>query len=213
MDVLTRWFQFKLGVEPNKQTLQGLAQGVNDYISTLAEGQKALEQYASDARPEQFLSSTPLTAGEKQKLIDQYVHSPAGREQLDKTLRKQEKAQRQPIIWQIPEEKMNELKWQRTQLLRQQAQAKAKANPQGAKKAQPVQKVTQGPVKKVGPQKQAPKLGSSKASIASGPASKAAGTQKQAANNAKKAQPKAAPAKQPGKTAAKVQPKMNGVAK
>ena len=31
MDVLTRWFQFKLGVEPNKQTLQGLAQGVNDY--------------------------------------------------------------------------------------------------------------------------------------------------------------------------------------
>lgn len=31
MDVLTKWFQFSLGVEPNKATLQGVAQGINDY--------------------------------------------------------------------------------------------------------------------------------------------------------------------------------------
>lgn len=45
---------------------------------------------------------------------------------------------------------MNELKWQRTQLLRIQAQQKAKQG--GAKKLVP--KVTQGPVKKVGPTRQ-----------------------------------------------------------
>ncbi|KAL8661095.1 MAG: hypothetical protein Q9202_005909 [Teloschistes flavicans] len=153
MDVLTKWFQFSLGVEPNKATLQNLAQGVNDYIQALSSGQQALAQYASTASPEQFLSSTPLSPAEKQKLIEQYVSSPAGKQELDKSLRKQEKAQRQPIIWQIPEEKMNELKWQRTQLLRLQAAQRAKANPAAAKKAV-VPKVTQGGAKRVGPQKQ-----------------------------------------------------------
>ncbi|KAL8907456.1 MAG: hypothetical protein Q9171_005842 [Xanthocarpia ochracea] len=219
MDVLTKWFQFSLGVEPNKQTLQGVAQGLNDYISTLAEGQKALAQYANNASPEQFLSSTPLSATEKQKLIEQYVSSPQGKQELEKRIKKQEKAQRQPIIWQIPEEKMNELKWQRTQLLRiQRAQAvKKNSNSQAAKK--PVPKVTQGPVKKVGPPKQPPKLGSAKASTAApSKASSVAGKPLQAASQAKKNLPNSVPSKAPAKTpAAKAPtngaPKMNGVAK
>ncbi|KAL8716202.1 MAG: hypothetical protein Q9220_000107 [cf. Caloplaca sp. 1 TL-2023] len=223
MDVLTKWFQFSLGVEPNKATLQGLAQGVNDYIQTLSEGQRALSQYASQASPEQFLSSTPLSSSEKQKLIEQYVASPQGKHELESRLKKQEKANRQPIIWQIPEEKMNELKWQRTQLLRLQAQ-------QQGKKA-PTKTVTQGPVKKVGPQRKAPKLGSAKSSLASAATSKApsvaggaAAKPQQAATQAKKSVPNGVPAK-PGlnkasakaptstKAPAKVAPKMNGVAK
>ncbi|KAI4249391.1 MAG: hypothetical protein LQ352_005672 [Teloschistes flavicans] len=205
MDVLTKWFQFSLGVEPNKATLQNLASGVNDYT---------LAQYASTASPEQFLSSTPLSPTEKQKLIEQYVSSPAGKQELDKTLRKQEKAQRQPIIWQIPEEKMNELKWQRTQLLRLQAAQRAKANPAAAKKAV-VPKVTQGGAKRVGPQKQIPKLGSSKASSVAGGS---VGTPKKplAAAPQKKTLPNGNATKTPaGKppVVAKAAPKTNGIAK
>ncbi|KAL8790690.1 MAG: hypothetical protein Q9213_000538 [Squamulea squamosa] len=218
MDVLTKWFQFSLGVEPNKAALQGVAQGFNDYISTLAEGQKALAEYANSAHPEQFLSSTPLSDAEKQKLIEQYVSSPEGKQILESRIKKVEKAQRQPIIWQIPEEKMNELKWQRTQLLRiQREQAlKKNSNSQAAKK--PVPKVTQGPVKKVGPSKQVPKLGSVKASTAApSKASSVAGKPLQAANQAKKNVPNGVPSKAPAKTPAKAPtkatPKMNGVAK
>ncbi|KAL8823679.1 MAG: hypothetical protein Q9170_008332 [Blastenia crenularia] len=213
MDVLTRWFQFKLGVEPNKATLQGVAQGFQDYISTLAEGQKALAQYASSAEPEQFLSSTPLTSAEKQKLIEQYVSSPQGKQELESRLKKQEKAQRQPIIWQIPEEKMNELKWQRTQLLRMQAAQRAKEG--GAKK--PVPKVTQGGAKKVGGTRQPPKLGAPKSAAASKASSVAGGakkpTQATNTNQAKKNLPNGVPAKPAAKGPAKVAPKMNAVAK
>lgn len=49
---------------------------------------------------------------------------------------------------------MNELKWQRTQLLRIQAQQKAKQGGVAGAAKKPVPKVTQGPVKKVGPTKQ-----------------------------------------------------------
>ncbi|KAI4234317.1 MAG: hypothetical protein L6R40_006794 [Gallowayella cf. fulva] len=212
MDVLTKWFQFSLGVEPNKATLQGVAQGFNDYISALAEGQKALAQYANSAKPEQFLSSTPLSNGEKQKLIEQYVSSPQGKQELESRLKKQEKAQRQPIIWQIPEEKMNELKWQRTQLLRRQREQAAKKNPQVANK--PVQKVTQGPVKKVGGTRQPPKLGSSKASITSSKAPSIASKPSQAKKPLANGVPSKAPAKTPAaKAPPKAAPKVNGVAK
>ncbi|KAL8647220.1 MAG: hypothetical protein Q9226_006524 [Calogaya cf. arnoldii] len=67
-------------------------------LQTLAEGQKAIAQYAESAKPEQFLSSTPLDANEKQKLIEQYMASPEGQKLLQERLKKQEKAQRQPII-------------------------------------------------------------------------------------------------------------------
>ena len=127
-------------------------------VSTLAEGQKALAQYANNASPEQFLSSTPLSGAEKQKLIEQYVNSPQGKQELESRLRRQEKAQRQPIIWQIPEEKMNELKWQRTQLLRRQREQALKNKPNSQEVKKPVQKVTQGPVKKVGGPKQVSRL-------------------------------------------------------
>ncbi|KAL8809345.1 MAG: hypothetical protein Q9223_003146 [Gallowayella weberi] len=218
MDVLTKWFQFSLGVEPNKATLQGLAQGVNDYISTLAEGQKALAQYANTASPEQFLSSTPLSSSEKQKLIEQYVSSPDGKAQLESRIKKQEKAQRQPIIWQIPEEKMNELKWQRTQLLRRQRQEAAKKNPSSAAAKKPVPKVGQGPVKKVGGTKQPPKLGPAKALGAPSKPSSVAGKAPQAATQAKKNLPNGLPAKAPAKApikapTAKMAPKANGMAK
>lgn len=53
---------------------------------------------------------------------------------------------------------MNELKWQRTQLLRRQREQALKKNPQSQAAKKPVQKVTQGPVKKVGPPKQVSKL-------------------------------------------------------
>ncbi|KAI4180257.1 MAG: hypothetical protein L6R41_007344 [Letrouitia leprolyta] len=213
MDVLTKWFQFKFGIEPNKATLQGVAQGFQDYIATLSEGQKALAQYAANAQPEQFLSSTPLSGSEKQKLIEQYVASPQGKQELESRIKKQEKAQRQPIIWQIPEEKMNELKWQRTQLLRIQAQQKAKQG--GAKKLVP--KVTQGPVKKVGPTRQPPKLGPPKSATAS-KASSVVGGKSAPTQAAKKNIPNGVPAKPtsakaPAKAPAKATAKMNGVAK
>ncbi|KAI4140058.1 MAG: hypothetical protein L6R39_005976 [Caloplaca ligustica] len=221
MDVLTRWFQFKLGVEPNKATLQGVAQGFNDYgnftVQALAQGQKALEQYASDAKPQQFLSSTPLGPEEKQKLIEQYVSSPEGKQELEKRLKKQEKAQRQPIIWQIPEEKFHELQWQRTQLLRMQAAQRAKQNPNAAKK--PIPKVSTAGAKRVGPTRQPPKLGKPKSATASKASSVAGGGAKptQAANQAQKNVPNGVPAKAPGKTSGqapgKAAPKMNGVAK
>ncbi|KAI4176931.1 MAG: hypothetical protein LQ343_000788 [Gyalolechia ehrenbergii] len=211
MDVLTKWFQFKLGVEPNKATLQGVAQGFQDYIATLAEGQKALAQYANDAKPEQFLSSTPLSNTEKQKLIEQYISSPQGKQELEQRLKKQEKAQRQPIIWQIPEEKMNELKWQRTQLLRIQAQQKAKQGGVAGAAKKPVPKVTQGPVKKVGPTKQPPKLGTPKS--ASKASSVAGAKPAQAKKDLPNGVPAKAPAKTPAKAPAKAAPKMNGVAK
>ncbi|KAL8843730.1 MAG: hypothetical protein Q9176_001938 [Flavoplaca citrina] len=219
MDVLTKWFQFSLGVEPNKATLQGVAQGINDYISTLAEGQKALAQYANNASPEQFLSSTPLSGAEKQKLIEQYIASPQGKQELESRLKKQEKAQRQPIIWQIPEEKMNELKWQRTQLLRRQREQAMKNSPKSQTAKKPVQKVTEGPVKKVGPPRQPPKLGSAKASTAApSKASSVAGKPLQTVNQAKKSVPNGVPSKKPAKTPAakaptKAAPKANGVAK
>ncbi|KAL8659972.1 MAG: hypothetical protein Q9226_000135 [Calogaya cf. arnoldii] len=215
MDVLTKWFQFSLGVEPNKATLQGVAQGINDYISTLAEGQKALAEYANNASPEQFLSSTPLSGAEKQKLIEQYVNSPQGKQELESRLRKQEKAQRQPIIWQIPEEKMNELKWQRTQLLRMQREQALKNKPNSQEAKKPVPKVTQGPVKKVGPPKQPPKLASAKASTAApSKASSVAGKPLQGASQAKKNVPNGVPSKASAKgPPAKAAPKANGVAK
>ncbi|KAL8668876.1 MAG: hypothetical protein Q9168_006508 [Polycauliona sp. 1 TL-2023] len=215
MDVLTKWFQFSLGVEPNKATLQGVAQGINDYISTLAEGQKALAQYANNASPEQFLSSTPLSGAEKQKLIEQYVASPEGKEVLASRLKKQEKAQRAPIIWQIPEEKMNELKWQRTQLLRRQREQALKQNPNSQAAKKPVPKVSQGPVKRVGPPRQPPKLGASKASTAApSKASSVAGKPTQAANQAKKNLPNGVPAKAPAaKAPAKAAPKAKVAAK
>ncbi|KAL8916422.1 MAG: hypothetical protein Q9208_008523 [Pyrenodesmia sp. 3 TL-2023] len=202
-DVITKWFQFKLGIEPNKATLQGVAQGINDYIQTLAEGQKAIAQYAESAKPEQFLSSTPLDANEKQKLIEQYVASPEGKKLLEQKLKKQEKAQRQPIIWQIPEEKMNELKWQRTQLLRIQAAQRAKQNPQAAKKAVP--QISTTAAKRVGQSKPA-------SSVVGGGAKST-----QAANQPQKNLPNGGPAKTPAKTAAKAPanaaPKVNGAAK
>ncbi|KAL8992968.1 MAG: hypothetical protein Q9188_007454 [Gyalolechia gomerana] len=213
MDVLTKWFQFKLGVEPNKATLQGVAQGFQDYIATLAEGQKALAQYANDAKPEQFLSSTPLSNTEKQKLIEKYISSPQGKQELEGRLKKQEKAQRQPIIWQIPEEKMNELKWQRAQLLRIQAQQKAKQGGAAGGAKKPVPKVTQGPVKKVGPTKQPPKLGAPKSAAASKASSVAGGKPAQAKKDLPNGVPAKAPAKTPAKAPVKAAPKMNGVAK
>ncbi|KAL9575873.1 MAG: hypothetical protein Q9212_007612, partial [Teloschistes hypoglaucus] len=166
-----------------------------------------LAQYAATASPEQFLSSTPLSAGEKQKLIEQYVSSPQGKQELDKQLRKQEKAARQPIIWQIPEEKMNELKWQRTQLLRVQAAQRAKM---AGGKAKAVPKVVQGGAKRVGPQKQIPKLAPSKASsVAGGPFKKPNTPTTQAQKkNLPNGTPKAPNAKPP--TIAKATPKPKG---
>ncbi|KAL8755763.1 MAG: hypothetical protein Q9184_004700 [Pyrenodesmia sp. 2 TL-2023] len=217
-DILTKWFQFKLGVEPNKATLQGVAQGINDYIQTLAEGQKAIAQYAESAKPEQFLSSTPLDANEKQKLIEQYMASPEGQKLLQERLKKQEKAQRQPIIWQIPEEKMNELKWKRTQLLRLQAAQRAKQNPQAAKKAVP--QVSTAAAKRVGqPKPPPPKLGKPKSATASKASSVIGGGAKstQAANQPQKNLPNGGPAKAPVKTPAKgpaqAAPKVNGATK
>ncbi|KAL8897305.1 MAG: hypothetical protein Q9207_007279 [Kuettlingeria erythrocarpa] len=216
-DIITRWFQFKLGVEPNKATLQGVAQGINDYIQSLAEGQKALAEYAESAKPEQFLSSTPLDPSEKQKLIEQYMASPEGQQLLQQRLKKQEKAQRQPIIWQIPEEKMNELKWQRTQLLRIQAAQRAKQNPQATKKAVP--KVSTTAAKRVQPRPPPPKLGKSTSATASKASSVVGSGAKstQAANQAQKNLPNGGPAKAPAKTTAnaagKAAPKVNGAVK
>ncbi|KAL8744529.1 MAG: hypothetical protein Q9190_003226 [Brigantiaea leucoxantha] len=148
MDIATRLFQFSFGVEPNKATLQNLAGTFNQYLTSLSEQQKALEAYALTAKPEQFLSSTPLSGNEKQKLLEQYVKSNQGKAELEKEIKKQKKAARQPILWQIPEEKMKELQWKRTQLLRMQAeQAKKKSGGTGL----PAKKVVQGPVKKVQP--------------------------------------------------------------
>lgn len=109
---------------------------------------------------------------------------------------------------------MNELKWQRTQLLRIQAQQKAKQGGAGAKK--PVPKVTQGPVKKVGPTRQPPKLGAPKSATASKASSVVGG--KAAPAQAKKNIPNGVPAKPaaakaPAKAPAKATAKMNGVAK
>ena len=119
-----------------------------DIVTSLSEQQKALEAYALTAKPEQFLSSTPLSGNEKQKLLEQYVKSNQGKAELEKEIKKQKKAARQPILWQIPEEKMKELQWKRTQLLRMQAeQAKKKSGGTGL----PAKKVVQGPVKKVQP--------------------------------------------------------------
>lgn len=118
-------------------------------VASLAEKQKALEAYALTAKPEQFLSSTPLSGSEKQKLLEQYVKSNQGKQELEREIKKQKKAARQPILWQIPEEKMKELQWKRTQLLRLQAEQAKKKN--GAAIAGKGAKVVQGPVKKVQP--------------------------------------------------------------
>ncbi|KAL8691012.1 MAG: hypothetical protein Q9218_003666 [Villophora microphyllina] len=111
---------------------------------------------------------------------------------------------------------MNELKWQRTQLLRIQAQQAAK---QGKGK-KPVPKVTEGGAKRVGPQKQIPKLSPSKpSSVAGGSAQKkplGAANQAQQKKNLPNGTPKA-PSKTPagGKppTVAKATPKPTGAAK
>ncbi|KAI4215622.1 MAG: hypothetical protein LQ351_002091 [Letrouitia transgressa] len=196
MDLATRLFQFSFGVEPNKATLQNLASTLNDYVASLAEKQKALEAYALTAKPEQFLSSTPLSGSEKQKLLEQYVKSNQGKQELEREIKKQKKAARQPILWQIPEEKMKELQWKRTQLLRLQAEQAKKKN--GAAIAGKGAKVVQGPVKKVQPKglangkpvkPSAPKLPTKPPSVASTAASKPSKAPSKAPTNAAKSTP------------------------
>ncbi|KAI4159466.1 MAG: hypothetical protein LQ342_006545 [Letrouitia transgressa] len=193
MDLATRLFQFSFGVEPNKATLQNLASTLNDYVASLAEKQKALEAYALTAKPEQFLSSTPLSGSEKQKLLEQYVKSNQGKQELEREIKKQKKAARQPILWQIPEEKMKELQWKRTQLLRLQAEQAKKKN--GTATAGKGAKVVQGPVKKVQPKglangkPPAPKLPTKPPSVASTTASKTSKAPVKAPTNAAKSSP------------------------
>ncbi|KAL9136504.1 MAG: hypothetical protein Q9175_002288 [Cornicularia normoerica] len=117
MDIANKLFSLTLGVEPNKATLQGLASTLNSAVLSLADKQKALEQFADTAEAQKFVSQAPIPQQQFTQPQIQYIQA-APTPQAAQARRA--KILRDPVVWQISEKQMKELQWKRKQLLQAQ---------------------------------------------------------------------------------------------
>ena len=132
----SRLFSLTLGVEPNKATLQQLAGTLNSAgkmilskhaynrlilqpcpVLSLADKQKALEQFADTAEAQKFVSQAPIPQQQFTQPQIQYIQA-APTPQAAQA--RKAKILRDPVVWQISEKQMKELQWKRKQLLRAQ---------------------------------------------------------------------------------------------
>lgn len=117
MDIANKLFSLTLGVEPNKATLQGLASTLNSAVLSLADKQKALEQFADTAEAQKFVSQAPIPQQQLTQPQIKYIQA-APTPQAAQARRA--KILRDPVVWQISEKQMKELQWKRKQLLQAQ---------------------------------------------------------------------------------------------
>ncbi|KAI9716105.1 MAG: hypothetical protein M1812_005532 [Candelaria pacifica] len=96
MDIANKLFSLTLGVEPNKSTLKGFAEIMNETLLSLSDKQKLLDQYAETAQSQTYTAAAkPPTP--KPKIIYR-----------DK---------KEIKVFKIDPAKLKELQWKRTQLL------------------------------------------------------------------------------------------------
>jgi hypothetical protein len=163
-------------------------------VLSLAEKQKALEQYADTAEAQKFVSQAPIPNQQQQLTQPQIQYIQAAPTPQAQQARKA-KILRNPVVWQITEQQLKELQWKRKQLL--QAQKADLERKKAARAKRP-------PAPKLGPSKNASRAGSVVASSSKAPQAKVPQPQ---APQAKQAPPKPSQVKPPhdprAKTAAK----------
>ncbi|KAI9703250.1 MAG: hypothetical protein M1836_007816 [Candelina mexicana] len=127
MDIANQLFSLTLGVEPNKSTLKGFADLMNNAVLSLADKQKLLDQYAETAQSQIYTAAAkPPTP--KPKIIYR-----------DK---------KEIKVFKIDPAKLKELQWKRAQLLAAaKAQKEADAAAAKGKKAPAAAKPKQLPAK------------------------------------------------------------------
>ncbi|KAG8529985.1 uncharacterized protein KY384_005467 [Bacidia gigantensis] len=143
MDVINQLFSLSVGVEPNKQTLQNFAGTLNTAVAALASQQKNLSQYADTMEGQKWVSNEPSAKPPPQLTQPQIKYIEAAPTPQAAQARKQ-KVLRQPVVWQISEQQLKLLQWQRKQLL--QAQKAELARKKAARANRP-------PPPKLGPSK------------------------------------------------------------
>lgn len=123
MDIVTKLFSLNLDVEPNTDTLKGLSKTLNS-AGTLP---------PSTISATALLTTFPvLSLAEKQKAFEQYAETAEGQRYIAQAPAPTPKQKKQ-VIWQVTEAKMRELEWQRAQLIRYQKEQMAKAKAAKAK--------------------------------------------------------------------------------
>ena len=86
-------------------------------VLSLADKQKALEQFADTAEAQKFVSQAPIPQQQFTQPQIQYIQA-APTPQAAQA--RKAKILRDPVVWQISEKQMKELQWKRKQLLRAQ---------------------------------------------------------------------------------------------
>ena len=168
-------------------------------VLSLADKQKALEQYADTAEAQKFVSQAPIPNQQQQLSQPQIQYIQAAPTPQAQQARKA-KILRNPVVWQVTQQQLKELQWKRKQLL--QAQKVEVERKKAARARRP-------PPPKLGPSKNASNagsvVGSNKASQAKVPPPKAA--------QAKSTAPKPQQAKGQQKAPAKPTPKASQASK
>jgi len=129
---------------------------------SLADKQKALEQFADTAEAQKFVSQAPIPNQQQQLTQPQIQYIQAAPTPQAREARKA-KILRNPVVWQITEQQLKELQWKRKQLL--QAQKAELERKKAARARRP-------PAPKLGPSKNASRAGSVVASSNKAPQAK-----------------------------------------
>lgn len=131
-------------------------------VLSLADKQKALEQFADTTEAQKFVSQAPIPNQQQQLTQPQIQYIQAAPTPQAQQARRA-KILRNPVVWQITEQQLKELQWKRKQLL--QAQKAALERKKAARAKRP-------PAPKLGPSKNASRAGSVVASSNKAPQAK-----------------------------------------
>lgn len=158
-------------------------------VLSLADKQKALEQFADTAEAQKFVSQAPIPNQQQQLTQPQIQYIQAAPTPQAQQARKA-KILRNPVVWQVTEQQLKELQWKRKQLL--QAQKAELERKKAARARRP-------PPPKLGPSKNASRAGSvaggAKAPQAKVPQPKAPQAKSPSSNSPEAKAPQKAPAK------------------
>lgn len=88
-------------------------------VLSLADKQKALEQFADTAEAQKFVSQAPIPQPQQQLTQPQIQYIQAAPTPQAQQARKA-KILRNPVVWQVTEKQLKELQWKRKQLLQNQ---------------------------------------------------------------------------------------------